>query len=54
MNPKLSDDVIVDECMERLISAYPQIDGYTFERIDDMHIQILMWGNDFIVEDEVP
>lgn len=53
-NPKLNDDMVVNECMERLAENYPEIEGWVFERIDDAHIQILMWGDDLIIEGEIP
>lgn len=53
-NRKLDDDEVVNECMERLVENYPEIDGWVFERVDDAHIQILMWGDNFNVDDEIP
>lgn len=43
-NPHLSDDKIVDECMERLMAKWPQVKGYQFERVDGA-INVLMWGD---------
>lgn len=47
-NPKLDDDVIVEECMAALMEQHPSITGYTYERVGEQVIQILMWG-DFTV-----
>lgn len=44
-NPKLKDDVVVDECMEALREQHPSITGYVFERTGPEEIQILMWGD---------
>ena len=43
-NPKLKDDAFVDDCMAKLMEKYPQITDYQWERVDDRHINILMWG----------
>jgi hypothetical protein len=49
-NPKLSDDQIVHECMERLIEQYPCIESYIFERYNDEYINILMYGDFTVVQ----
>lgn len=43
-NPKLSDDALVDECMDRLIQKWPMIEGYQYERVEK-EILILLWGD---------
>lgn len=43
-NPKLKEDAIVEECMEALKEQHPGIVGYTYERMGEGIIQILMWG----------
>lgn len=42
-NTELSDDKIVEECMNNLMEKYPQVAGYQYERPDADHILILMW-----------
>lgn len=42
--PHLSDDDIVNECMDKLMEKWPQVKGYQYERVDDA-IHILMWGD---------
>lgn len=42
---KLDTDESVEECMSLLKERYPNIQGYTFERLDAHHIQILIWGD---------
>lgn len=49
-NPKLDDDKVVEECMAALQEQHPSITGYTYERVGDQVIQILMWGDFEIVE----
>lgn len=51
-NLKLNDDEFVDECMSLLTDKYPQITDWVWERLDDQHIQIMMWGQDMRVSPE--
>ena len=44
-NPKLSDDEVVTECMQRLMEKYPQVTGYQFERLEGDYINVLLWGD---------
>lgn len=48
-NSKLDQDEYVHQMMEDLMVKYPQITGYQFERVDPIHIQILLWGDIEIV-----
>lgn len=44
-NKRLDDDTFVEECMRLLTEQYPSIEGYTYERVDEDAIQLLIWGN---------
>lgn len=43
-NLKLSDDEFVEDVMNKLVTNYPQVKGYMYERVGPEHIHILMWG----------
>jgi len=44
-NPKLVDDIFVEQCMTALRRQYPMVKGYMYERVDDEYIQVLIYGN---------
>jgi hypothetical protein len=44
-NPELHDDGIVEEIMNKLMVDYPEVVGYTYERINPDQINILLWGD---------
>jgi hypothetical protein len=44
-NMLLSDDEYVTSMMDAMMDKYPQIVGYTWERMDDEFINILLWGD---------
>lgn len=45
-NLKLREDEYLEGMMAGFLESYPQIKGFVWERIDEDHIQILMWGED--------
>lgn len=53
-NPELSDDQLVEECMNALMEQYPQVQSYQYEREDAQHLLILVWFNEPIVIADEP
>ena len=51
-NIKLNDDEFVEDCMTALMAKFPQVEGYTYERVEEF-VHILMWG-DIGEDDELP
>lgn len=44
-NTNLDKDEYVHEMMKTLMEKYPDIRGYQFERVDPIHIHVLIWGD---------
>lgn len=44
-NQDISDEDFVKDCMKRLMEKYPQVRSYMYERVDEDHIHILLWGD---------
>jgi len=51
-NRDLDDDAFVEEVMDRLMTDYPQVHGYTYERVNDRTINILIYGDIEIIPGE--
>jgi hypothetical protein len=48
--PHLDDDDFIETVMNRLLADYPQIVGYTYERVDSNYLNLLVWGEIEVVE----
>lgn len=43
-NPHVTDEALVEDCMQRLMEKWPQVTGYQYERVGNA-VHILMWGD---------